>query len=111
MQKQRPHSRVVGVGKGVDNGVEGVAAEGVVVDAEGVVVDAGGVDEFVIVLGCEEGVAEVAEEVLQEACDAVDVVVEGCWVTEVYAGGVYKGKVSVSNVGEGKCGLSAAGVM
>lgn len=81
MQNQSPKSRVVGVGKTVDEGVETVAARVGVFDA-------GGGDEVWIEVEGEEGGGEVAEEGFEDGGDAVDVVEEGGGVAEVDGFGV-----------------------
>lgn len=76
VEDQRAQGGVVRVGEFVNDGVDGVAALCVVFEA-------GGVDEAVVGAAGQEGVGQLAEELLEEAGYAVDVVVEGCWVPEV----------------------------
>lgn len=88
MQRHSAEGRVVGVREGVDDGVQAVAADYVVVEA-------GGGDEGRVLRVREEGVGEVAEELLEQARDGVDVVEEGFGVAEVDFGGVWGVGVSL----------------
>lgn len=81
VQRHRSQRRVIGVGQGVDDGVQGVAADDVVIETRGR-------DEGRVLGVGEEGVGEVAEELLEQARDGVDVVEEGFGVAEVDFGGV-----------------------
>lgn len=58
MQHDGPERRIIAIGEPVDDGVQGVAAHNFVIDARGV-------DEGGVVLGGEQRVGEVAEELLE----------------------------------------------
>lgn len=81
MQSDCTESCIVGIRQSVDEFVEGIATRDVVVDT-------GSTDEFVVEEVGEEWVWEVAEELFEDAGDAVDVVKEVFLSTEVDGGGI-----------------------
>lgn len=84
VQAEGAEGGVVGVGEGVDDGVEGVPAHDVVVVL-------GRLDERVVVLVGEQRVRQLAEELLQQARNTVDVVEEVLRVAEVEGAGLRLG--------------------
>lgn len=76
MQHQVPHRRIIRIRQRIDDAVYRISSLVIIVKARGV--DKGGV-----VLSCKQGVGQLAEELLEEAADAVDVVIEGGGVPEV----------------------------
>lgn len=82
MQSDCAESCIVWIRQSVDEFVERIAARDVIVDA-------GGADEFVVEDVGEEGIWEVAEELFEDAGDAVDVVKEVLLFAEVDGGGIY----------------------
>lgn len=82
MQSDYAESCIVWIRQSVDEFVERIAARDVIVDA-------GGTNEFVVKDIGEERIWEVAEELFEDAGDAVDVVKEVLLFAEVDGGGIY----------------------
>ena len=68
------------------------------------ILDSCRVDESIVCYAGEQGVWQIAEELLEKSCDRADVVVEVCWVAEVEVGSVV-----VESVAEGVDVGSCAG--
>jgi len=79
MQHQRPQRRVIRIRQVVDALVQRVPARVLVFDARGV-------DEAAVARVREQGIGQVAEELLEEGGNAVDVLVEVGRVAEVDGG-------------------------
>lgn len=82
MQSDYAESCIVWIRQSVDELVKGIAARDVIVDARGA-------DEFVVEGVGEERIWEVAEELFENAGDAVDVVKEILLFAEVDSGRIY----------------------
>lgn len=81
MQSDRAESRIVGIGKPVDEFVEEIAARDVVLGA-------GGGYKFVIEDVSEERIWEVAEELFEDAGNTIDVIKEVLLFAKVDGGGI-----------------------
>ena len=42
------------------------------------------VDEVGVKLRCEQGIRQISEELLQQSCDAIDIMIEKFWVGEIH---------------------------
>lgn len=90
MQNHDAESRIIWIRQLVNKFVQGVAAGDVIIDA-------GGADELVVESIGKEGVGELAEELLQDAGDAVNVEEEVFLFAKVNGGGVCISSVSKSD--------------
>ena len=107
MQGEGAEGRIVRVGKGIDYGVEGVAADDVVFVLWRPVSDieeymggekrTGSFNKSIVMLQCQKRVWEFPEELFQQSRNTIYVVEEVLWVAEVNFGGIYYELACIEN--------------
>jgi hypothetical protein len=81
MQNYGPERGIIWIRQCIDECVHRVSAHGVIINACSI-------DELAVKIPCKKRIRQLTEELLQQTCNAVDVVLECFWVAEVDLRGV-----------------------